>query len=283
MGDSVYENSVVDRKGRKVNKPIEIDYQDPNEALLVKQIDVSLSNYMKLCGEKYLSYPPPSTAQNFSNLDKYCGDIVAALGTISALVLEVKYNTNGRLNDLNSTQRSGLIELNTRGLPVFYSYNFNNLKNFPADPSEQLLKISAVIPENQPGKIAIKDESWNLRDAIDRLRKKPPTDNDDVAIALAYFLDFEKSIINSGIEKLTTKTLLIIYDSKTSHLASLSREAASHVVQYIMDEKYQAVNKDAKNLATTINQLLTTWHAQVDSKNTIQDIENPSSSQQFGF
>ena len=85
------------------------------------------------------------------------------------------------------------------------------------------------------------------------------------------------------IEKLTTKTLLIIYDSKTSHLASLSREAASHVVQYIMDEKYQAVNKDAKNLATTINQLLTTWHAQVDSKNTIQDIENPSSSQQFGF
>lgn len=256
------------------------EYQKKSEALLVNQIDDSLKKYMLIRDLNYISYAPPSTDQNFSNLDKYCGDIVASFGTISALVLEVKLNTRGRLNDLNIEQNSGLIELHSRGVPVFYSYNFIELDDFPNDPEKQLLKVSAVKPEDQKNQNPIEDETCNLLTEIKRLLDKPPS-NANIAMALAYFINPKSSIINSGIEKLTTKTLLIIYDKENHNLLCLDQDSASLIIQQIMSEKYKSENKNAEILADTINELLKNWRHQIQQQMEKKIIKNNNSSRQM--
>jgi hypothetical protein len=247
-----------------VSQTEKIDYLKKSEALLVKQIDSSLQNYVVLCGHNYVSYPPPSTEQNFRNLDKYCGDIVAALGNISALVLEVKYNSKGHLNDLNPDQKSGLIELRSRGVPVFYSYNVDELSRLPKGAAQQLLAVTAIEPVHQNGKTAITDPTRNLKNAVDQLLNDPPKHN-ALALALACFIDAEESIVNSGVEKLTTKTLLIVYDHYTGQLATLSKEAVLYVIQKVMKNEYLADSKNARHLAGTINELLSAWHNELSA------------------
>lgn len=242
----------------------QIKYLKKNEALLVKQIDSSLEKYIESCHLNYVSYTPPSTDQNFRDLDKYCGDIVASLGSVSALVLEVKYNSKGHLNDLNPDQKSGLIELRSRGVPVFYSYNVDELSRFPKGAAKQLLALTAIEPACQIDKTAITDTSQNLKSAVDQLLKEPPR-HDALALALACFVDAEQSIVDSGIEKLTTKALLIIYDHKAKQLASLSKEAALYAVQRVMENQYVADTKNAVDLAKTINTLLSDWHTEIDT------------------
>lgn len=247
-----------------MSQTAQIDYLKKSEALLVKQIDSSLEKYVATYGHNYVSYPPPSTEQNFRDLDKYCGDIVAALGNISALVLEVKYNSKGRLNDLNPDQKSGLIELRSRGVPVFYSYNVDELSRLPKGAAQQLLAVTAIEPVHQNGKKAITDPKRNLKDAIDRLLKDPPKHN-ALALALACFVDAEESIVNSGVEKLTTKTLLIVYDHCTGQLATLSKEAVSYVIKQVMDNKFLADSKNVGHLAGTINELLSAWRNELSA------------------
>ena len=241
------------------NQVVQIDYLKKSEALLVKQIDSSLEKYVATCGHNYVSYPPPSTEQNFRDLDKYCGDIVAALGNISALVLEVKYNSKGHLNDLNPDQKSGLVELRSRGVPVFYSYNVDELSRLPKGAAQQLLAVTAIEPVHQNGKTAITDPARNLKNAVDQLLNDPPKHN-ALALALACFIDAEESIVKSGIEKLTTKALLIVFDHHTEQLATLSKEAVLYVVQQVMEKEYLADNKNAMHLARTISELLSDWH-----------------------
>lgn len=241
-----------------------VDYLKKSEALLVKQIDISLATYIVDCGHAYISFPPPSTDQNFRKLDKYCGDIVAGIGNISALVLEVKYSSKGHLKDLNSDQKSGLIELRSRGVPVFYSYNVDELSRFPKGAPEQLLALTAIEPAYQTGKAAITDTSMTLKSAVDQLLSEPPR-HDALALALACFIDVGQSIVNSGVEKLTTKALLIIYDHSTKHLASLSKEAALYVVGWVMKNEYVADTKNAQDLAKTINTLISDWNNELDA------------------
>lgn len=241
------------------NQVEQVDYLKKSEALLVKQIDNSLEKYVESCGHAYVSYPPPSTEQNFRDLDKYCGDIIAALGNISALVLEVKYNSKGHLNDLNPDQKSGLIELRSRGVPVFYSYNIDELSRLPKGAAQQLLAVTAIEPAHQDGKTAITDPERSLKNTIDRLLSDPP-EHDALALALACFINAEESIVTSGIEKLTTKALLIVYDHCTERLATLSKEAVLYVVRQVMGNEYLADSKNARHLAGTISELLSDWH-----------------------
>jgi hypothetical protein len=245
-------------------KSDQIEYLKKSEALLAKQIDNSLEKYAESCGHSYVSYTPPSTEQNFRDLDRYCGDIVAALGAISALVLEVKYNSKGRLNDLNPDQKSGLIELRGRGLPVFYSYNVDELSRLPKGVEQQLLAVTAIEPEQQKSNTAITDPTHNLKNAVDQLLTTPP-ENDALALALACFVNAEESIVNSGIEKLTTKALLLIYDHTNRQLAALCKEAVLHLIQRVMKSDYLAESKNARHLASTIDELLSTWHEELST------------------
>lgn len=247
-----------------MSQTAQIDYLKKSEALLVKQIDSSLEKYVATCGHHYVSYPPPSTEQNFRNLDKYCGDIVASLGNISALVLEVKYNSKGYLNDLNPDQKSGLVELHSRGVPVFYSYNVDELSRLPKGAAQQLLAVTAIEPAHQNEKTAITDPTRNLKNAVDQLLNDPPKHN-ALALALACFIDSEESIVNSGIEKLTTKALLIVYDHQTGQLATLNKEAVLYVVQQVMGNGYLADSKNARHLAATIDELLSDWHNELSA------------------
>lgn len=242
----------------------QVEYLKKSEALLVKQIDNSLENYVASLGIGYVSHMPPSTDQNFRDLDRYCGDIVAALGKISALILEVKFNHSGSLNDLNSDQKSGLIELQGRGVPVFYSYNVDEFSRLPKGAAQQLSFMTAIEPSLQLSKKAITAPEYNLKSAVDHLINTP-VEHDGLAVALASFVDAEESILNSGIERLTTKALLLIYDHSTRRLARLSKEAVLYVIQRVITSEYLAESKNSVHLASTINSLLTAWWNELDN------------------
>ncbi|WP_031410231.1 hypothetical protein [Thiomonas sp. FB-Cd] len=265
-----------------MSQTAQIDYLKKSEALLVKQIDSSLEKYVAACGHNYVSYPPPSTEQNFRDLDKYCGDIVAALSNISALVLEVKYNSKGHLNDLNPDQNSGLVELRSRGVPVFYSYNVDELSRLPKGAAQQLLAVTAIEPAHQNWKTAITDPTRNLKSAVDQLLNDPPK-HDALALALACFIDAEQSIVNSGIEKLTTKALLIVYDRHTGKLATLSKKAVLYVVQNVMENEYLADSKNARHLAGTITDLLSAWRNALSAARENNDSKNQGFDSGSGF
>lgn len=59
-----------------------------------------------------------------------------------------------------------------------------------------------------------------------------------MALALACFVNAQESIVNSGIEKLTTKALLIIYDHSTGQLATLS----TRQVHYSESDTFKSVD-----------------------------------------
>lgn len=242
----------------------QVDYLKKNEALLVKQIDNSLEKYVSGLGVGYVSHTPPSTDQNFKDLDKYCGDIVAALGDISALILEVKFNHGGSLNDLNSDQKIGLIELRGRGVPVFYSYNVDEFSRLPKGAAQQLSFMTAIEPSLQLNRKAIITPEHNLKAAVDHLINTP-AEHDGLAVALASFVDAEESIMNSGVEKLTTKALLLIYDHNTCRLTCLSKEAVLYVIQRVINDEYVAESKKSAHLAVAINSLLAAWCNELDS------------------
>ncbi len=242
----------------------QVEYLKKNEALLVKQIDNSLEKYVSGLGIGYVSHTPPSTDQNFKDLDKYCGDIVAALGDISALILEVKFNHGGSLNDLSSDQKSGLIELQSRGVPVFYSYNVDEFSRLPKGAAQQLSFMTAIEPSLQLSRKAIITPEHNLKVAVDHL-VNTPAEHDGLAVALASFVDAEESIMNSGVEKLTTKALLLIYDHNTRRLTCLSKEAVLYVIQRVINDEYVAESKKSAHLAVAINSVLAAWWNELDN------------------
>jgi hypothetical protein len=254
----------------QINETKPLKYKKQNEALLVNQIDYSLGEFMKTKSLSYVSFTPPSTDQNFSDLDKYCGDIIASLDNLSALVLEVKFNTNGHLNDLNPEQKSGLVQLRNRGVPVFYSYNSCELAIFPKEITQQLLSITAIEPQDQQTKCAINDPAKNLKDAVEKLLSNTSS-SQDFALALASFVDIEESIINSGIENLTTKALLLIYDKASGKLASLGKDSTMHLIEMVMNKKYQAESKNAEHLTAIINELLSAWRTEDKTANAVID------------
>ncbi|MCQ2045015.1 hypothetical protein SAMN05216194_11712 [Stutzerimonas kunmingensis] len=260
----------------------QVEYLKKNEALLVKQIDNSLEKYVSGLGIGYVSHTPPSTDQNFKDLDKYCGDIVAALGNISALILEVKFNHGGSLNDLNSDQNSGLIELRGRGVPVFYSYNVDEFSRLPKGAAQQLRFMTAIEPRLQINKKAITYPEYNLKAAVDHLINMP-TEHDGLAVALASFVDAEENIMNSGVEKLTTKALLLIYDHNTCRLACLSKEAVLYVIQRVINGEYLAESKKSAHLAVTINRLLAAWWSELDNSEEIDQRNDQGSGPGMSF
>ncbi|HGJ7737437.1 TPA: hypothetical protein ACJXY4_005395 [Pseudomonas aeruginosa] len=246
----------------------QVEYLKKNEALLVDQINDSLKGYATELNVGYVSYKPPSTDQNFRDLDRYCGDIVAAIDNISALVLEVKFNNSGSLNDLNSDQQSGLIELQGRGVPVFYSYNVDEFSRLPKGAAQQLRFMTAIEPALQINKKAITVPEYNLKAAVDHLINMP-AEHGGLAVALASFVDAEESILNSGVEKLTTKALLLIYDHNTCRLACLSKEAVLYVIQRVINGEYLAESKNSAHLALAINSLLAAWWHELDNSEEI--------------
>ncbi len=260
----------------------QVEYLKKNEALLVKQIDNSLEKYVSGLGIGYVSHTPPSTDQNFKDLDKYCGDIVAALGNISALILEVKFNHGGSLNDLNSDQKSGLIELQGRGVPVFYSYNVDEFSRLPKGAAQQLSFMTAIEPSLQLSRKAIIAPEYNLKSAVDYLINTP-AEHDGLAVALASFVDAEESILNSGVEKLTTKALLLIYDHGTCRLACLSKEAVLYVIQRVINGEYLAESKKSAHLAVTINRLLAAWWNELDNSEEIDQRNDHGSGPGMSF
>ncbi|HBN9604677.1 hypothetical protein [Pseudomonas aeruginosa] len=260
----------------------QVEYLKKNEALLVKQIDNSLEKYVSGLGIGYVSHTPPSTDQNFKDLDKYCGDIVAALGDISALILEVKFNHGGSLNDLNSDQKSGLVELQSRGVPVFYSYNVDEFSRLPKGAAQQLSFMTAIEPSLQLSRKAIITPEYNLKSAVDHL-VNTPAEHDGLAVALASFVDAEESILNSGVEKLTTKALLLIYDHGTCRLACLSKEAVLYVIQRVISGEHLAESKKSAHLALTINGLLAAWWNELDNSEEIDQRDDHGSGPRMSF
>ncbi|MDH0120664.1 hypothetical protein N7325_12680 [Stutzerimonas stutzeri] len=267
----------------RVFDPIgQVEYLKKSEALLVKQIDNSLQHYLAGLDIGYVSHTPPSTEQNFRDLDKYCGDIVASLGNISALVLEVKFNCSGSLNDLNSDQKSGLIELQGRGVPVFYSYNVDEFSRLPKGAAQQLSFMTAIKPSFQLNRKAITAPEHNLKSAVDYLINTP-AEYDGLAVALASFVDAEESIMNSGVEKLTTKALLLIYNHGARRLAYLSKEAVLYVIQRVVNGEHLAESKKSAHLALTINRLLAAWRNELDNSKEIDQRDDHGSGPGMSF
>ena len=103
----------------------------------------------------------------------------------------------------------------------------------PKGAAQQLLAVTAIEPVHQNEKTAITDPTRNLKNVVDQLLNDPPKHN-ALALALACFIDAEESIVSSGIEKLTTKALLIVYDHQTGKLATLNKEAVLYVIQQVI-------------------------------------------------
>lgn len=226
------------------------------EEQLVKQIDGSLRRYVEGQSLKYVSSTPRDANQNFSQLEKFCGDIVASLDNISALVLEVKINQQGRLPSYNTEQQSGLIELQERGLPIFYSYNIEELTQFPSGPTEQLCVLSAIRPKEQTSQQAITiGSAKNLKSAVDELLDTT-SGNSDASLALAYFVAPCAPEIISGIESLTTQSLLLIYDKNAGSLLSLERGNLQALLEAIKKQPFHASSKYSEQLSVTIEEFL---------------------------
>lgn len=229
---------------------ISLEYIGQNEAQLVLVIDEALSAYMSSIKRSYTSFLPPSTSQNFSKFDHYCGDVVASLDNISALVLEVKFNTNGTLNDLNEDQHSGLSELASRGIPVFYSYNIVHPEKFPDAPAQQLTSVTAITPDKQVDKKALTVDSRTLQKAVDDLIN--PKGDSRFPLILSCFVDSNNSRAKSGIGRLTTKALLLIYNSKTQTLAAMHHDEVIKFINTLINQSFQAKSKAAHELANEI-------------------------------
>ena len=162
-----------------------IEVKGRNEALLVKQIDELLREYViDVRGRAYASHTPPSTEQNFASLNSYCGDIIASLDDLSALVLEVKINSGGQLKAFQQEQHAGLLVLEGCHLPIFYSYNIKAI----SDATEERLRIgsiAAVKPSLQKDNKATGNHT-DLQQVVDGLLSG--SDRDSVARSLAYFV-----------------------------------------------------------------------------------------------
>jgi len=98
--------------------------------------------------------------QAFENLDKFCGDLIAAYADFGALVLEVKVRTRTKTSDFlpayKEAQHSGLRALRSAGVPIYFSFNDCGKNDFRgADHNFNLRNIMA--PE--PGELFIETAS----------------------------------------------------------------------------------------------------------------------------
>lgn len=226
-----------------------------DEALLVQEIDKALLLYSQTQGVEYLSYLPESTQQNFSKLNKFCGDIVASFMNISALVLEIKVRKpTGKLSSFSETQLEGLKFLHSRSVPIYYSFNSRGLNDYTKDCENNLEITAAVEPVNihPDGQYPSSPES--LKTVVDKLIGTPPGGG-NIPLVLAAMIDPDKSLLNSGIGNMTTEKLLIAYDPSTQSLRLLSREQILHVLRTVFDQKIVARNKSAQELCKAVSQM----------------------------
>ena len=206
-------------------------------------------------GVEYLSYLPESTQQNFSKLNKFCGDIVASFSNISALVLEVKVRkSTGKLSSFSETQLEGLQFLHSKSVPVYYSFNSLRLKDYTNDCEKNLAITAAVAPDDICADGQYPSTPESLKTVVDELIDSPPGGG-NIPLVLAAMIDPKKSLLNSGIGNMTTEMLLIAYDPTAKSLCLLSREQILHVLRTVFDQKIVAGNKSVLELSKAVLQM----------------------------
>jgi hypothetical protein len=245
-----FPNGVAVKKG--INMAVEeTQVKDPNEALLVAQIDSTLKNYIESQDLDYVAFAPPNTLQNFAKFDHYCGDLIAAFGDLAVLVLEVKFNLNGTLNDLNTDQQSGLTELFSRGVPVYYSYNLLAVEQFPLKAHDQLQVLAAVNPALQTEKKVVPN-AITLKHVVDELLTQTATGISDLALTLSAFVSPAAPVVASGIQNLRTHTLLLAYDKTNHSVTRFFKEELMALAKRVTATEFVASSKNAKDLIVEI-------------------------------
>jgi len=220
------------------------------ESQIVSSIDKALEEYIEECGGSYSSMRPANNTQAFyKDLDQFCGDLVAAWNNLTALVLEVKFADHGRIDEWDANQAKGLVELEGRGIPIYFSYNLEQPKNFSLVASTRLTQFSGVPPSKQ---LNSSIKNTDLKSIVDKLLSGAATAHFDQTISLASFVKTQNEATASNIQELTTKVLLLIYDRSNRKLMSLDYEAASLAVENILAASFVAAIPSRKLIAMNI-------------------------------
>jgi hypothetical protein len=226
-----------------------------DEALLVQEIDKALRVYTAEKNIPYLSYAPESNQQNFSRLNKYCGDLVTSFGVISALILEVKVQRRtGALSAYNAQQHEGLSFLFSRNVPVYFAFNKSALTEYKRDAAHNLNITAAVEPPDLRKVLSGQSTANSLKSLVDDLIKAPPS-GPNISCVLAALIDEHEADMNSGIAHLSTEKLLIAYDHQNNNLCLLTKTEIGAVLRNIYDQEFVANNKSAHELQRAIAQM----------------------------
>lgn len=227
-----------------------------DEALLVQEIDKALRSYTAQKGISYLSYAPESSQQNFSKLNKYCGDLVSSFGSISALILEVKVKKrSGNLSAYDPAQHEGLNFLFSRNVPVYFAFNKSELTDYRRNAAHNLGITAAVPPPDLSDVLNGQSQAASLKSLVDDLTDSPPAGG-NVACVLAAIIREDQPDINSGIAHLSTEKLLIAYDSHNQSLCLFTKSEIAAILRNIYDKEFVSKNKSAVELQNAVEQML---------------------------
>lgn len=234
------------------------------ESIVVDHIDEALKAYLTKKAFKYSSMRPANRSQAFEDLDSYCGDLVTAWGSYRALVLEVKFAGPRAVSSWDEDQNEGLQELESRGVPIYVSYNLLEVDKLTEVAAERLPEFACVRPSMQTSSKILTDV--NLKTIVDALINGKPKKGDeiDLPLSLATFVNTEIASSRTEIQRLSTKALLFLYDSSLDALTVLDRELVSKILQKMLDKSFKAKSKERIKMAEAIEEMAAALNDEIE-------------------
>lgn len=203
---------------------------------LVKETEVRLRNFFVARGQRFRSYTPGNTAQNFYRLDQYCADLLACVDDWYPLLLEFKLFDGRYLPSFKQTQHEGLLLLNKYGVPVRYCFN-RTTEMAAAGDSEFLDALLTCEAEPLPSRTPVTTHP----SLLDLLTEQEHGDHKLAPLAFCYVGLFE----TAKVAELNTARLLILADKS---VLSLPAEHGKLLVERMWDQQKKKGQKPSKVL-----------------------------------
>ena len=215
------------------------------ENTLAQSINGCLSNFVE--SELQLKYQPffsRDSDQNFADLDKYCGDLVAKIGQTRAIVLEIKLKEGNQLPAFDEDQHRALSALSKNNVPVHYCYNgFNFRVNRPADINVD--SYLACEPSHLGGKLPLSHVHETLAQVVWKLIFSEKGGFDEAVYSLAIVDICGDPIFE--LSQMTAKCLLMLYNADLKKICLLDQRMAGQLVRELRARCFIAPNKGSED------------------------------------
>ncbi|OEZ54229.1 hypothetical protein [Duganella sp. HH105] len=211
------------------------------ENTLAQSINGCLAKFVE--SELQLKYQPffsRDCDQNFADLDRYCGDLVAKIGQTRAIVLEIKLKEGNQLPAFDEDQHRALSSLAKNKVPIHYCYNGFNFKvNRPTDISAN--SYLACEPLHLGGKLPLSHVHETLAQVVWKLIFSGKGGFDEAVYALAIADICGDPIFE--LSQMTAKCLLMLYNPDLKEICLLDQKMAEQLVRELRARCFFAPNK----------------------------------------